>query len=52
MGSTPIVDCSKMKRLREQRELLMTDNAQASELDKVSAEIKDHEKFWHPHNCE
>lgn len=44
--------CLKLKALREERRRLLTENASAERLDAINAQIADHRKFWHPHNCE
>ena len=48
------MNCSKMDALREQRDVMLSNYKpqMEPELARISAAMKDHQNFWHPHNCE
>ncbi|MCU1301590.1 MAG: hypothetical protein JWQ87_1874 [Candidatus Sulfotelmatobacter sp.] len=53
LGSPLPESCSKMDELREQRDVMLSNYhpKMEVELSKICAAIKDHQNFWHPHNC-
>jgi hypothetical protein len=48
------MNCSKMEALREQRDVILSKHKPQMEIElaRISAEMKDHQNFWHPYNCE
>jgi hypothetical protein len=49
-----LMNCSKMEALREQRDVILSKHKPQMEIElaRISAEMKDHQNFWHPYNCE
>jgi hypothetical protein len=53
LGSPLPETCSKMDELREQRDVMLANYHPKMEVElaNICAAIRDHQMFWHPHNC-